>query len=303
MKNFLIILIATLFITVTTKAQNLFFIGESSYPCTETITLQSNSDFNDLNVLFAKDKTTVLVALSIESPFFDSTFGEKIIVYLDDGTVITCIDKAKHDFIDGKALAVYNLANEQLSKMITSNLNTVRFGLKFDLGSLSPEERYFTASNKGINKTDVPTLLIELIEGKKRPLTNLTDVHTNTTGEGFVVGQGNQGIPSGSIEPQVRGEGSGTGDGGISYDLAGRKILSLNRPTFDSQKTGIVVVGITVDRNGRVTEATPGIKGSTTLDEYLLIVSREAAFQARFEPKPDAPLIQKGTITYNFTLR
>lgn len=303
MNKLWIILIAALFITVPTKAQNLFFIGESSYPCTETIPLQSNSDSNDLNVLFAKDKTTALLVVTIESPFFDSSFGEKLIIYLDDGTVITCIGRAKHDFVDDKPLAVYNLTNEQLSKMKTSNLNTVRFGLKFDIGSLSPEERYFTASNKSINKTNVPALLIELMEGKNRSLPYLTNVPTNTTGEGFVVGQGNQGIPSDSLDPLVQREESGISDRGISYDLAGRKILSLHLPKFDSQETGIVVVGITVNRDGRVTDATPGIKGSTTLDEYLLKASKEAAIQARFEPKPDAPIIQKGSITFSFTLR
>jgi TonB family protein len=97
--------------------------------------------------------------------------------------------------------------------------------------------------------------------------------------------------------------GTWNSDEGISYNLGGRRILSLPRPRFDSNKEGIVVVGITVDRDGRVTDASPGIKGSTTLDGHLLRVSMEAALQARFEPKPDAPIVQKGTITYKFMLK
>jgi len=58
-----------------------------------------------------------------------------------------------------------------------------------------------------------------------------------------------------------------------------------------------------VDRSGKVTQAVPGGKGSTTLDEYLLTVAKEAAMKSSFEPKPTAPLFQKGTITYNFILR
>jgi hypothetical protein len=45
------------------------------------------------------------------------------------------------------------------------------------------------------------------------------------------------------------------------------------------------------------------IKGSTTLEEYLLKVAKDAAMEATFEVKSDAPLVQKGTITYNFVLR
>ena len=66
MNKTLVILIATLFIVFTAKGQNLFFIGENSYPCTHTLTLQSNSDFENLNVLFAKDKTIALIVVSIE---------------------------------------------------------------------------------------------------------------------------------------------------------------------------------------------------------------------------------------------
>ncbi len=63
------------------------------------------------------------------------------------------------------------------------------------------------------------------------------------------------------------------------------------------------MVEVTVDRSGKVTQAVPGIKGSSTLDEYLLKVAKDAAMKASFEAKPDAPLFQKGTITYNFILK
>lgn len=305
MKKILAILTATLFITLTAKGQNLFFIGEKSYPCTETITLQSNSDNgDDLNVLFAKDKVIAFFVVSKESPFFKSTFGEKLIIYLDDGKVITCIDRAKHDFVDNKTLAVYNLTNEQLSKMKNSNINTVRYGLKFDLGSLSPEEKYFTASNKGDRtKTDFPALLTDLMDRTKNALANSRNTGSNPTSEGVAGGSGNQGVLTGSVDSKVRGAGVGIGSSGISYDLSGRGFQKLPPPKYDYQGEGRVVVEISVDRDGRVILAIPGTKGSTTLDEYLLKVAKDAAMEARFEAKPDAPAIQKGTITYNFILK
>ena len=63
------------------------------------------------------------------------------------------------------------------------------------------------------------------------------------------------------------------------------------------------MVEVSVDRSGKVIQAVAGIKGSTTLDEYLLKVAKEAALEARFDAKPNAPLFQKGTITYNFILK
>ena len=125
---------------------------------------------------------------------------------------------------------------------------------------------------------------------------------SDTSGEGITEGAGNQGVETGAVNANVYGEGSGTGTEGISYNLAGRQSRSLPKPAYDIQNEGIVVVEVTVDRNGNVTNANPGVKGSTTLEEYFLRVAREAAMQAKFDRKPEAQ-IQKGTITYHFILR
>jgi len=126
---------------------------------------------------------------------------------------------------------------------------------------------------------------------------------TTTTGEGATTGTGNQGVTTGSVNSTIRGIGTGQGPDGSSWSLAGRSAQSLPVPKYDHQVEGTVVVEVTVDRSGKVTSATPGVKGSTTLDEYLLKVARDAALLAKFDNKPDAPMVQKGTITYVFILR
>ena len=137
----------------------------------------------------------------------------------------------------------------------------------------------------------------------KNALANSKNAGTSSTGEGIAGGPGNQGDPNGSVNSKVRGAGSGLGDKGISYNLQGRGFQALPPPKYDYQGEGRVVVEVSVDRSGKVVQANPGIKGSTTLDEYLLKVAKEAALEARFEVKQDAPVIQKGTITYNFILK
>lgn len=126
---------------------------------------------------------------------------------------------------------------------------------------------------------------------------------TTSTSEGVAGGTGNQGVPTGSVDSQNRGDGSGQGNQGISYNLGDRGAQSLPKPNYDYQEGGKVVVEVSVDRSGKVTSANPGAKGSTTLNADLLRVAKEAALKARFEPKADAPVTQKGTITYNFVLR
>lgn len=143
----------------------------------------------------------------------------------------------------------------------------------------------------------------DIINRTKNALAGSKNAGTNTTVEGTAGGPGNQGVTAGSVESKVRGEGGGTGNSGISYNLQGRGFQKLPTPKYDYQGEGRVVVEVSVDREGKVIQAIPGSKGSTTLDEYLLRVAKEAALEARFEAKPEAPAVQKGTITYNFILK
>ncbi len=56
MKKILVFLTAVFFANLTAKGQNLFLIGEKSYPCTNVIKLESNSDYGyNLDVFLAKE--------------------------------------------------------------------------------------------------------------------------------------------------------------------------------------------------------------------------------------------------------
>lgn len=116
-------------------------------------------------------------------------------------------------------------------------------------------------------------------------------------------GQGGKG-GSGGGDGGGNGPGKGPGSGpGVSYNLAGRTAFSFPKPDYHQQVEGTVVVEVTVNKEGQVTQAVPGVKGSTTLDENLLDAAKRAATQAKFDRKPDAPAFQKGTITYKFRLQ
>ncbi len=129
---------------------------------------------------------------------------------------------------------------------------------------------------------------------------NTTD---NSASEGETSGNANQGNPFGSPASTNRSQGNSTGTKGVSFSLSGRNPLSLPKPDYNYQVEGIVVVEVTVDREGKVTRAVPGVRGSTTLNENLLDAARKAALRARFDSKSDAAAYQKGTITYHFMLQ
>ncbi|MDR1672896.1 MAG: TonB family protein [Bacteroidales bacterium] len=130
--------------------------------------------------------------------------------------------------------------------------------------------------------------------------TRRSDNADATTSQGETGGQGNHGSPTGTPNVHVYGEGGGEGN---SFSLTGRGLQGiLPKPVYNSQEQGIVVVEITVDKDGNVIDAESGVKGSTTLDKTLLDAALKAARRAKFTRKPDSP-VQKGTITYIFKIQ
>ncbi|PHS09183.1 MAG: energy transducer TonB [Kordia sp.] len=94
----------------------------------------------------------------------------------------------------------------------------------------------------------------------------------------------------------------GNGSGG-DYSLIGRLVLRRVQPVYSCGKEGRVVVSIKVDRSGKVIDATPGTKGSTTTDPCLLNRAKEAALKTKWQAAANAPEKQIGKITYNYSLR
>ena len=114
---------------------------------------------------------------------------------------------------------------------------------------------------------------------------------------------GNQGVPTGDPNAGTYGQGgsgSGTKGSGIDFSLDGRSAIRTPIPNYPGREEGVVVVTIQVDRNGNVTSATAGARGSTTLNPDLLDAARRAALQAKFNVDNNAAAVQSGTITYRF---
>ena len=89
---------------------------------------------------------------------------------------------------------------------------------------------------------------------------------------------------------------------GGNYNLAGRKALSTPKKQPDCQEEGVVVVRITVAKNGKVVSAIPGVKGTTNTAPCLLKPAKEAALSTIWNSDGAAPEIQTGTIIYKFSL-
>lgn len=120
-------------------------------------------------------------------------------------------------------------------------------------------------------------------------------------------GEGNDNIPGdkGKITGDPNASGyygnGGTGSGG-DYQLGNRKPINRPKPNYICNEEGLVVVSIEVNASGKVTKATPGVKGSTNTATCLLSQAKEAALKTTWEPSSDGAARQVGVIKYRFSL-
>ena len=169
---------------------------------------------------------------------------------------------------------------------------------------------------KPVESEKTPTKVEETKEVKKpdpKPDKNTSDAlnslingpkknGTANGGEGNDNQAGDKGDPNGDPNAtSYYGQGKGL-DGDGNYRLGGRKALNKEKFVQDCNESGIVVVKIEVNQQGRVTNAVAGAKGTTNNASCLMEPARRAALATKFNSDADAPVKQTGYIEYEFKL-
>lgn len=121
-------------------------------------------------------------------------------------------------------------------------------------------------------------------------------------GDGNTGEPGNQGKVNGSVLSHSY-TGTGIGGGGIALNLEGRKFLSRPELSDDGQSEGRITVQITVNREGNITNAKAGGRGTTIQNASLWRKCEEAAKQAKLNSIADGPEIQTGLVIFSFKLQ
>jgi len=85
----------------------------------------------------------------------------------------------------------------------------------------------------------------------------------------------------------------------ISFSLLGRSAVDIPNPVYTCNRSGKIVVNISVNAEGRVTSTSVNKGSSSTTNECLADQALEYAAQAVFSRLPGRNS-QPGTITYNF---
>ena len=140
-------------------------------------------------------------------------------------------------------------------------------------------------------------------EAKRKKLDAMMGGVNNSSGSASGgEGDDNQAGDKGQLSGDAYGNsyyGDGSGSGG--YGLKGRSLLKKGIGYLqECNEYGKVVVKIEVDKTGKVTRATPGVKGTTNSAPCLLAPAKKSALSYKWNFDSKAPSKQIGFIIVNF---
>lgn len=133
-------------------------------------------------------------------------------------------------------------------------------------------------------------------------LKNKTQQGEVIEGEGGDVIAGDKGKQTGDLYSSSYYNTAGLGGKGKGYGLNGRNLQSNGKVVQECNQEGIVVVRITVNNQGNVVFAEPGVKGSTNTHPCLLEPAKKTALLHKWYADTKAPFEQVGFVVIQFKL-
>jgi hypothetical protein len=133
-------------------------------------------------------------------------------------------------------------------------------------------------------------------------LKNKTQEGEQSAGEGDDAVQGDKGKLEGNPYAASYYSTAGLGGRGKGYGLNGRNLQSNGKVVQECNQEGTVVVRITVNNQGNVIAAEPGVKGSTNTHPCLMEPAKKTALLHKWYPDNNAPTQQIGFVVIQFKL-
>ena len=125
---------------------------------------------------------------------------------------------------------------------------------------------------------------------------------TSSQGEGDDTVAGDKGKLEGNPYANSYFNRSGPGGMGKGFGLNGRRLESAGKVAQECNQEGIVVVRITVNKEGDVILAEAGVKGTTNTHPCLLAPAKQTALLHKWHPDAMAPSKQVGFVVIQFKL-
>lgn len=245
---------------------------------------------------------SLFIAIGNFTPPVDAGMGGMVVNYGTSvegmGTDYTSIEEPSSDPNANKQLPDKVVPDQKVTP-VKSSESTDK-----EITTQNTEEAVSVSTKKNA-KPSVPTATT-VTDKPAKPTVNQNALYKGKankgTGQGDGTGTtpGNQGSVNGDPLANNYGEG---GSGFGNTPIALRRFTNLVTPQDDGQKTGKIAVRITVNKQGIVIDAIPGVKGTTLQDLDLWAKCKVAVMGARLNQSDSAPDVQVGVVVFNFKVK
>ena len=128
-------------------SQSVIYKGEKSYIATDSWRFETNKYINDENLSVKVAKVTnssgyLMLSTKVFPPY--ATISGPILLYLENGKVITLINKVSSDNVDDESIVLFSLSLTHINSLKESTIEKVRFSV--DWG----RKDNYTANNNGV---------------------------------------------------------------------------------------------------------------------------------------------------------
>ena len=191
----------------------------------------------------------------------------------------------------------------KVSDVVTEKESTVSLPEK---ETVIKEIQQETKTSEKVTEATPQKKVSKVSEATKNMVSNLLKNKTQqgevAEGEGDDVIAGDKGKQSGDLYSSSYYSSAGLGGKGKGYGLNGRNLQSNGKVVQECNQEGTVVVRITVNNQGKVIFAEPGVKGSTNTHPCLLAPAKKTALLHKWYADTKAPLEQVGFVVIQFKL-
>lgn len=164
-------IIAILCITVTSYSQCNLLTETKSYEaiCFKKLS-KDNRTTNSIEISIAKNGNSGYLVIKLQ--WTDSKFHKNVILYLDDNTAITLINKNLSWKVNGNTYGQYDLTAEEIKRLKNANIRALRYWTcsRPEMSDCDDAKEYYnvefkdTLFNKIIERVDFPKLISDLFE-------------------------------------------------------------------------------------------------------------------------------------------
>ncbi len=124
-----------MFLTIFGFSQNTIYIGTKSYSATKWWNFLNAGVYESwlpnstLSVCFAKSASGGILIFSAETLYSDFNIGGKILIYMNDGSVISLSNRINKDHADGHSTVIYSLNSTQITNLKTNDILQIRYSI------------------------------------------------------------------------------------------------------------------------------------------------------------------------------